>query len=378
MGPGADYQDKLLNALLDVPAFNDPIGGSANRTMLLHRLPKGPVAAIPRYTAPMTDLNGIVTAAAGMGQLLDSGEWVLTIVTRNALRFAQSIEPGRVLAALLAELETCAMPQPPAPIPEIVIGQDQRLPIRFLERGLEASRSIAKVLVTRVIGGVTQTGSGSRASGTGWMIAPGLLMTNHHVIGARDLRFEAPASESDFRAQAETADVWFHYHEDETEHWDYGGWELVHASRAFDYALLRSASASNGADKPLSDWGFLPVVPDRPELTKGFRLNIIQHPQGGPKRIGIRSNFYFDYYSTLQEPDRLRYLTDTEPGSSGSPVFGDDWRVLALHHAAVKIPEETYRGEVIKYNNQGICIAAILKALPVPIYREIGTAQGWS
>ena len=89
--------------------------------------------------------------------------------------------------------------------------------------------------------------------------------------------------------------------------------------------------------------GFLPVVPDRSELTRGARLNIIQHPQGGPKRIAIRSNFYFDVHSTAREPDRLRYLTDTEPGSSGSPV-------VALHHAAVAIPGENYRGEVIKYN----------------------------
>jgi endonuclease G len=378
MGPEPDYHYKLLDALLDVPALNDPLAGPANRTILLHRLPAGPVAAIPRYPAPMTDLNSIVTHAAGMGQLLDSGEWALAIVTRNASRFARGTEPGRALAALLAELETHATTPPQAPIPEIVIGQDERLPIRFLERGLEVSRSVAKVLVTRVFNGKTQTGSGSRVSGTGWLIAPGFLLTNHHVIEARDPRFEAAAADADFRAQAETADVWFDYLEDAAEHWDYGGWELVHASRTLDYALLRSASTLDAAGRPLSDWGFLPVVQERPELARGFRLNIIQHPQGGPKCIAIRSNFYFDIYSTAQEPDRLRYLTDTEPGSSGSPVFGDDWRVLALHHAAVAIPEEKYRGEVIKYNNQGICMAAIMKDLPSPISREIGAAQGWS
>ena len=209
------------------------------------------------------------------------------------------------------------------------------------------------------------------------MIAPGLLMTNHHVIEARDIPFETAASDSDFRAQAKTAEVWFGYHDDETEHRDYAGWELVHAGRALDYALLRSTGPI-GAGQPLSDWGFLRVASDLPELTKGFRLNIIQHPQGGPKRIAIRSNFYFDRYSTITEPDRLRYLTDTEPGSSGSPVFDDGWRVLALHHAAVPVPKEIYRGEVIKYNNQGVCIAAILKGLPAPIYGEVAAAQGGS
>ena len=117
MGPEPAYHDKLLDALLDVPAFNDPLAGPANRAMLLHRLPAGPVAAIPRYPAPMTDLNSIVTHAAGMGQLLDSGEWALAIVTRNASRFARGTEPGRALASLLAELESRSDAATPGPDP---------------------------------------------------------------------------------------------------------------------------------------------------------------------------------------------------------------------------------------------------------------------
>ena len=31
--------------------------------------------------------------------------------------------------------------------------------------------------------------------------------------------------------------------------------------------------------------------------------------------------------------NRLRYQTNTEDGSSGSPVFNREWRVVALHHA---------------------------------------------
>jgi len=182
--PGPDYEEKLLDALLDIAALRDALTGPENRGMLLRHLPVGPVSAIARYPAPTADLNSIVTMAAGMGQLVDSGEWALAIVTRNALRFARGIEPGRALEALLAELETRVAREVPAPVPEIVIGQDERLHISFLERGLEASKSVAKVLVTRVINGIRQTGDGSRISGTGWLIAPDLLLTNHHVIEA--------------------------------------------------------------------------------------------------------------------------------------------------------------------------------------------------
>ncbi len=32
--------------------------------------------------------------------------------------------------------------------------------------------------------------------------------------------------------------------------------------------------------------------------------------------------------------NRVRYTTDTEPGSSGSPVFNNRWDLIAIHHAA--------------------------------------------
>jgi V8-like Glu-specific endopeptidase len=375
MSPGPHYEERLLDALLAIPGLYDPTMGQANRRMLLRYLPDEPVAAIPSFPAPLADLNAIVTHAAGMGQLLDSGEWALAIVTRNALRFARGGEPGRALELLLAEFDTRATRAAPLLVPEIVIGQDERLPVHFLERGLEASRSVAKVLVTRVLNGVRQRGNASLVSGTGWLVAPDLLLTNHHVVEARDPG-EAPASDADFRAQAGIASVWFGYDDREAEHRDYEGWELVHASWALDYALLRFTSAGDGGT-PLSVWGHLSVVPTTSELAKGDRLNIIQHPQGGPKRIAIRSNFYVDRNPTAGEPYRIRYLTDTEPGSSGSPVFDDDWRVVALHHAAVQVPEERYRGEVVKFNNQGVLLDAILGDMPDPTRGEVRRAQGW-
>ncbi len=35
------------------------------------------------------------------------------------------------------------------------------------------------------------------------------------------------------------------------------------------------------------------------------------------------------------KPDFLYYTTDTEPGSSGSPCFNDQWELIALHHSGV-------------------------------------------
>ncbi len=373
--PGSDFKDRLFEILRAMPPMDDP----ANRKLLARGLPPGPVGAIDFYSTKHASLYSIVEAADGMGQLIDSGVWALVIVARNALIFAQGTEPGAQIQAMLAELETRQSPDELAPIPEVIIGEDQKLPIRFLEMGLAAAKSVAKVLVPRIIGGVRQQGRVPGGTGTGWLIAPGLLLTNYHVIEARIPREEPRATEADFRAQATASAAWFAYDAEGGAYWEYALTELIRCDPRLDYALLRVApDPASGGPRPLSDWGTLGLVDSRPSLSRGDRLNIIQHPNGGPKRLAIRSNFFFDRLSTAGQPDRLRYLTDTEPGSSGSPVFDDFWRVVALHHASVPVPNTTYKGEVVKYNNQGIEIHSILDHLPDATRREINAAQGWA
>lgn len=58
------------------------------------------------------------------------------------------------------------------------------------------------------------------------------------------------------------------------------------------------------------------------------RVNIIKHRGGMSKQICIQNNF-------LEYVDEkfLQYLTSILPGSSGSPVFDDNRRVVALHRS---------------------------------------------
>jgi hypothetical protein len=59
------------------------------------------------------------------------------------------------------------------------------------------------------------------------------------------------------------------------------------------------------------------------------KLNIVQHPDGRLKEVALRDN-----QVTWQNGQLVHYRSDTEPGSSGAPVFNDIWELVALHHAA--------------------------------------------
>jgi len=64
--------------------------------------------------------------------------------------------------------------------------------------------------------------------------------------------------------------------------------------------------------------------------------------------------------------DRVHYLADTQPGSSGSPVLNRYWEVVALHHSGGAHPPQKASNNLQKvlkglYKfNEGIPIRAIL------------------
>ena len=90
-----------------------------------------------------------------------------------------------------------------------------------------------------------------------------------------------------------------------------------------------------------------PVRPDD-------RVYIIQHPNGGTKKIGMIHNVV-----RYVDDDVIQYWTDTEAGSSGSPVFDEDWQLVALHHRWV---EQQSQGAT-EYRNQGQRITRVAEGL---------------
>jgi V8-like Glu-specific endopeptidase len=73
----------------------------------------------------------------------------------------------------------------------------------------------------------------------------------------------------------------------------------------------------------------MPLVNRFPKLNDTSRAYIIGHPRGYEKpQFSIQDNLVVDYDDT-----RLHYRSPTEGGSSGSPVFESQWKVIGLHHA---------------------------------------------
>ncbi|NEJ17723.1 serine protease [Rhizobium leguminosarum] len=305
--------------------------------------------------------------------LIADGVIPLDVYLREAIDSFEGLYPSEVtrLKELLAKVRITASGAPPvgplreAEVEEAIVHQDDMLPMSFMHLAIEASRSVAKIIVPRIVAGNPAVVQGAPVlhNGTCWLVAPGLVLTNHHVIQARAAGTGA-ASASDLNLQAEAAQILFDFDDDTIEAAVITNAELLCFDKPLDFALLQIDS-----DRP-----YLEVALDIPGPPAGHQapaLNIIQHPRGGVKRIAVRNNLMSGASET-----ELRYFTDTEGGSSGSPVFDDTWKVVALHRSHRVATGVHFQGKDVAYLNIGTRMSAILahlkQHLPAGTIPELG------
>lgn len=245
------------------------------------------------------------------------------------------------------------------------------VPYGYLRRGIDVGLSVTRVQVPNYRDGepILFEGKPMTTLGTGWLLTPELLITNHHVINCDDAQV---VPERDLRLQAEGATVQFDYDAPDSpaplervarlEAW-------APMRESLDYAILRLSSKQDPSSRPPLTLRRTRLKIADPESPPS--LNIIQHPAGGPKMLAFRNN----HLAKIEGSD-IWYFTDTERGSSGSPVLDDDWQVVALHKkwgwvSGIKY----YQGKTQAWANVGtqmIDILDDLKARYPTIYREIG------
>ena len=207
-------------------------------------------------------------------------------------------------------------------VKELVVGENTLRDIRYLALASQAANGVLRI--------VAPSGAGS-----GFMVADNLVMTNNHVLP--DI------------SSARLSSYHFNYQLD-----DHGQIQegqivtgepqgLFYTNATLDVSVAQiQAPPANAKASTLS---LFPIM-----LQREQRVAIIQHPGGGLKKISLQSN-----HVQFASSDVVQYTTTTQPGSSGSPVFNDDFNVVAVHHGARSV------GGYIR--NEGTTMRAILADL---------------
>lgn len=211
----AVYDATLNSGLARDPAFNTLIDGIMPAYVESITV-SGP--ANVRLLTLLQKLNGCPNLSDGtipLARLLENAS-LLTMGQEAEQVFAQALERvqrGRggvpvppQAAATDEELHGLRL--------EAMVGRaDLSESAMFLIRGAAAARSVAKLLVHRYFDGFPSIRPGEfpdYAQGTGWLIAPNLIITNHHVIAGRR-EGEGAASPKDFALQAAATRVQFDF-----------------------------------------------------------------------------------------------------------------------------------------------------------------------
>ena len=224
----------------------------------------------------------------------------------------------------------------------------------FLAVGAQTRRAVAYIEINL---------PGQARVATGFLISDTLLMTNHHVIESL--------------ADALSATVFFDRELDMARvpvpmtsfRLDPKRFFATSPTDALDYTVVALGARIAGPTQ-LADLGYCPISPLGAKHVLGMNINILQHPNGQYKQVALRNNLL-----TFRGEYSLLYETDTEVGSSGSPVFNDLWELVALHHwgqayaahrdiqgaATTAAPPKATK--VTACGNEGIRISAIHNSL---------------
>jgi len=231
-----------------------------------------------------------------------------------------------------------------APQLEAVFGIDRFDSLENYRRGLERCACVAR------IGRSTETGAG-----TGFVL-PGrllgleppeafVLVTNAHVLSDRD------AERNRGSLHPVEAVVTF------------AALPGVSPEQAFEIGDILFSSDREALDVTVARLrpdipavAAYPVAQVLPARESKAQVRVIGHPSG--RGLSFSVNELLDH-----ESPRVHYRTATEGGSSGSPVFNPEWKLIALHHAGGQsVPR--LNGQDGSYQaNEGIWIGAIREGI---------------
>ncbi len=253
---------------------------------------------------------------------------------------------------------------------ERVIDGSEFMPVWFLTRGAELRRTVARIRA--------DAANGAEMYGSGFMVGPRLLLTNRHVldwtdIGGQGLEEISRHSFAEFDYEKEPNGI---TPSATTFRLDPATLLLTSPWHELDYVLIAVEPKDLVSHThSIEAYGYNRLAADQGKINRGEPVFIIQHPYGQPKVVIVQSNRLIE---RRDDSPYLAYEADTERGSSGAPVYNQQWEVVGLHHATqiarkngeiVAKDDSTWTPEMgadkIKYLklNEGIRISYILNQL---------------
>ncbi len=227
------------------------------------------------------------------------------------------------------------------------------------------------------------------AKGTGFLVAPDVVLTNYHVV---EPVFEKPGLASrlrfrfDYKLNEDGSELHpgelYGAHEDwevDSSRYNQGEKEgivgVVAGPDELDHALVRLAKPAGalpvggtveepddadpgpGHEDAAEPRGFVDLR-TAVEVDKHDMLQILQYPAGRDLRMTVQHDGAIGW-NDPHAKTRLRYANDTLPGSSGSPCFDAEWQIVAMHH----LGDATYEGFQAGGFQQGVPIHRIVERL---------------
>ncbi len=317
------------------------------KTFLLLRLDK-------RWDEIAPDGLGYTDQMLEVLVLAKAGGWLAGLV-KNALRDRPN-SPLLVLLDNSYDLTGVEVPDAAGGSLEDIVRVESGFsdPFPWIEKLTEVTRGVCRV--EHPVG---------RARGTGWLVAPDLVLTNWHVVrhalGAGDI--EATWAPGDFACRFDyavndgvTQEGSVHrLATDWCADWspasnsEFGAGPETPTADTLDYALIRLAD-------PINDRGSVEVSEVQSMPAQGSVILIVQHPDGEPAKLTIGV-----VRQGAEQSLRLYHDANTIGGSSGSVVLNAKLEAVALHHAGDLLYNQTAIGE--PEQNQAVPITEIITRL---------------
>lgn len=244
---------------------------------------------------------------------------------------------------------------------ERAIGKNDSVYSNFVELIHNAKSKVGRIVLKD---GIKRLGYA-----TGFMVSERLMLTNWHVFKTME---DALDSEIQFNYE-------YNVNGEANSPFVFKLQPRVffHADKENDYCFVAVSEKDVKGAKHITEIGYIYMDPSKGKIgNEGEeKLNIIHHPDGDFKQLSIRENKFIKITSNA-----IWYKSDTAPGSSGSPVFNDQWQLVGLHHIGVAkkkdgkyvdkngdeipiIDGKVDEHKVVWIANEGIRISVILESI---------------